>query len=187
MCLVMRAYARMSRAAANEGSHVLQGMASLSISRVIEGCSGSSSSNCGFRSVSVTAASAAAVPPQDGYDAAVAGHTSAAATASGAPSQEPAQTAGGAAAAAAASQDNTSIGDGVAQIAAMDSQLQRYMRLRNIQTVCITIFLLDRLSKLQIAEAIVGELSVAVAPCNNVLSMFSAAGLSSQHFILPRD
>jgi hypothetical protein len=53
MRLAMRAFARMSRAAANEGSHVLQGMANLSISRVLEG-SNSSSSNCEFRSASVT-------------------------------------------------------------------------------------------------------------------------------------
>lgn len=44
--LAMRVYARMSRVAAEEGSSVLQSMASLSISRVLEESSGDSNSGC---------------------------------------------------------------------------------------------------------------------------------------------
>jgi hypothetical protein len=178
MAQALRAYARMSRAAADEGSRVLHGMAGLSISRVLEGCSGSSSSDCWLlpaRSVSATTGLAAAVS-QDGCDAAaVAGHASVAAAASSAS----AQTAAGAAAVAAAGADSTGSGDGLAQIAAINGQLQRYMRMRDIQTVCITFFLLDRMSKLQIAEAIVGELAAA-APYNSLLSMLCAAGSPPQ-------
>jgi hypothetical protein len=65
-----------------------------------------------------------------------------------------------AAAAAAGSDDDQSVdsGDGVAQIAAINRQLQRHLRLRSIQTLSIELYLLDRLSKLQIAQLIVGEL-----------------------------
>jgi hypothetical protein len=123
--------------------------------------------------------SAAAVP-QDSCDAAaaaaVAGHTSTGSAATSA--QSAAQAAGGAAAAAAVREDTLSSGDGVTQIAAINSQLQRHMRLRNIQTVCVTIFLLGGLSKLQIAEAIVGELELAES-CNCfICSVWNVAGLT---------
>jgi hypothetical protein len=48
--------------------------------------------------------------------------------------------------------------DGAAQIDAINSQLQRHMRLRNIQAQATNCILLGHMTKLQMARILVGEL-----------------------------
>jgi hypothetical protein len=141
--LAMRVYARMARATATEGSDVLQTMASLSISRVLEGNSGDSNSGSSGNSWN----SSAEGPAQQ---------TEPAATSAAAAATEASDAAGAAAAAGACN-------DGAAQIAAINSQLQRHMLLRNIQAQATNIILLNHMSKLQIVRIIVGESAARTA------------------------
>ncbi|WIA14747.1 hypothetical protein OEZ85_003235 [Tetradesmus obliquus] len=127
--LAMQLYARMAREAAAEGEGVLQSMASLSISRALEGVGSSHASN-----------------------------GSAAGRSSSRSSRAPAGKAAAAAAAAAAPLvGGAGLQDGAAQIAEINSQLQRHMRLRSIQSMAISMFCVDNMSRLQIAEMLLGE------------------------------
>jgi hypothetical protein len=151
--LAMRVYARMSRATANEGSDVLQNMASLSISRVLEGNSGDSSSgSSGNNSGSSSFKSSEEHAQQAELAAAAEASNAAAVQASDAAA--PAAALPAAALPAAADARN----DGAAQIAAINSQLQRHMLLRNIQAQATNIVMLNHMTKLQIARMFVGEL-----------------------------
>jgi hypothetical protein len=128
--LVMQMYARMSREAAAEGQSVLQGMASLSISRVLEGVHQQSNGSTGSGSSS------------DGNRT---------------PGDEAAAAAAAASPGAAAGEAKLHDGDGAAQIAAINSQLQRHMQLRVIQSLAASMFILDHMSRLQMAEMLTGE------------------------------
>ncbi|WIA14748.1 hypothetical protein OEZ85_003234 [Tetradesmus obliquus] len=127
--LAMQLYARMAREAAAEGEGVLQSMASLSISRALEGVGSSHASN-----------------------------GSAAGRSSSRSSRAPAGKAAAAAAAAAAPLvGGAGLQDGAAQIAEINSQLQRHMRLRSIQSMAISMFCVDNMSRLQIAEMLLAS------------------------------
>jgi hypothetical protein len=138
MRLALKLHKRMARDAAAEGKSVVQGMASLSISRVLEEVNGHSSSSSAGSSLVSDEAAAAAV--RMAADAAAA----------------PADPAGSPAAAAAVTAH-----DGAAQIAAINSKLQRHMRLRSIQSGACAFYMQDQLSRLQLAEVLAGEFVVA--------------------------
>jgi hypothetical protein len=121
MRMALQVFNRMSRTTAEEGASVLESMARLSISRVLENLK----DNSDLDGTSSSPAAAAAAAP-------------------------------GAMPPAAAVPD--AAGDGVAQIAAVNSELQRHMRLRTIHAVAANNVMLDQLSKEQIADMLVGEL-----------------------------
>jgi hypothetical protein len=183
--LVMQVYERMCRSTANEGECVLQNMASLSISRVLEDLTDGSSSSGHSRDSGSTSSgsgdsgrSAELVENSNHQDGAVAAAADPAAGAAGAGSPFAASPFANAAAAvacggaggvaagcaqldlAAASmscQDDDAIAnDGAAQIALVNSKLQRYMRLRNIQACAGNFLILGIMDKLQMAELVVG-------------------------------
>jgi hypothetical protein len=134
--LGMQVYNRMCRTEAHAGSDVLHKLATLSISRVLDG--GSSSGSSGSEKT------AAQAPQQCSASA------------------PQAVSAAAAAAAAAAFKEAE---DGSAQMEAINSQLQRHMRLRNIQAMGTTCVLLDCVTKVQMAQMVVGELRLADPAC----------------------
>jgi hypothetical protein len=133
----LQVFNRMSRATADEGASVLQSMASLSISRVLESLE--DTSNAGSNSYADQSTAAAAAGKQQ--------QAAAAAAAASSP-RPPAAAAAGLSIAA----------DGIAQIDAVNNELQRHMRMRNIQACTATSVILDHMSKVQLAEMCVGEL-----------------------------
>jgi hypothetical protein len=176
----MQIFGRMSRTAAAEGSGLLQSVASLSISRVLEDLpnsnsssgaatgsggtdiSGSSSggvngSGCG--SGSCAHASRAGPPANFGLQAAEAAAAAAGGEAgdaclphAAASPEIPAAEEEGMTAGAAANPN-----DGAAQIELIDSQMQRLMRLRIVHACAANFMMMNHISKLQMAIGFVGE------------------------------
>jgi hypothetical protein len=140
MRMALQVFNRMSRATADDGASVLESIASLSISRVLDSLGDNSNGGSSSRHEQAAAPSADQKP------------AAAAAAAAAGPIQPWAP------AAAAAAAAHGVAGDGAAQIAAVNSGLQRHMRLRNIQACAANIVMLDHISKEQIAELCVGEL-----------------------------
>jgi hypothetical protein len=157
----MQVFSRMSRATADEGEGVLRSMASLSISRVLESYAHTSkpSSNSNANHPAAAAATAAGTP------AAAVSETQQHPEAAAAGKREDAGAAG-----AAAAVDEAA--DGIAQIDAVNSKLQRHMRMRNIQACAANCVLFDYMSRAQIAEMCVGELTIAV-----IVQLLSAPNL----------
>jgi hypothetical protein len=152
MRMALQVFNRMSRTTADEGASVLESIASLSISRVLDSLGDSSNGSGRGGSSSPHDQAAASSADQNAAAAAAAGHV---------PSE---------AAAAAAAADGVA-GDGAAQIAAVNSELQRHMRLRNIQACAGNIVTLDHISKEQIAETCVGELLPVTQTASCLLSL----------------
>jgi hypothetical protein len=191
--LVMQVFERQCRSTASQGECVLQNMASLSISRVLEdindirssggcsmdgGSSGSgrvSSSGSGNSSgpaeraehsnnhgsgIAAAATQAAAAASSGPASSLATSPSAAAAAAAGVAASESTQTCTQPAVTAPASsslEDEANANDGAAQIALIDSRLQRYMRLRNIQACAGNFLIVGHIDKLQMAELLVGE------------------------------
>jgi hypothetical protein len=172
----LQIYGRMARESAAEGSGLLQSVASLSISRVLEGLNNSSSSSgaatgSGGTNISGSSSSGANVsgsgsdrhtsnagPPADVGLAAEEAAAAAAGGDAGDACLSPAASPDTAAAeedgpAAEAANPN----DGAAQIELIDSQMQRLMRLRIVHACAANFMMMNHISKLQMAQTLVGE------------------------------
>jgi hypothetical protein len=173
----LQIYGRMCRESAAEGSGLLQSVASLGISRVLEGLNNSSSSSgaatgSGGTNISDSSSGGAHVsgsgsdrhtsiagPPAD---VGLAAEEAAAAAAAGGEAGDACLSPAAPPDAAAAEEDGPAAeaanpNDGAAQIELIDSQMQRLMRLRIVRACAANFMMMNHISKLQMAQTLVGE------------------------------